>query len=71
MFWRLYTAILGHQITDAFEYLRNIGDQVQIVTGPVLTIDLVLVIDPQPAVAITTLQDAKKQSGLFTGRCTP
>ncbi|MDP3330563.1 MAG: ATP-grasp domain-containing protein [Methylococcaceae bacterium] len=71
MFWRLHTAVLGHQLHEAFEFLRDLGDEVQIVTGPVLTIDPVPQIDDQPAVAITTLQDARKQSGYFAGRCTP
>lgn len=37
MFWRLHTAVLGHQLHEAFEFLRDLGDEVQIVTGPVLT----------------------------------
>jgi hypothetical protein len=39
MFWRLHTAVQGHQIHNAFEFLRDLGDEVQIVTGPVLMID--------------------------------
>ena len=71
MFWRLHTAVLGHQLHEAFEFLRDLGDEVQIVTGPVLMIDPVPQIDDQPAVAITTPQHARKQSGYFADHCTP
>ena len=70
MFWRLHTEVLGRQVHEAFNYLRELGDQVQIVTGPVLTIDPVPEITFQPAVAITTLQDARKYLDSFAGGCT-
>lgn len=71
MFWRLHTAVFGQRIVDAFNYLDDLGDQVQIVSGASLTVDPVPLIDAQPALAITTLQDARRQSGHFGGRCTP
>ncbi len=71
MFWRLHTAIWGHQINEAYNFLTRLGDEVQIVTGSSLTMDPVPLINPQPALAVTTLQDARRQSGCFRGLCTP
>ena len=71
MFWRLHTAIFGDQLQEAYNFLMSLGDRVQVVTGPSLTIETVPAIEPQVALAMTTLQDARSQSGCFPGHCSP
>ena len=71
MFWRLHTAIFGDQLQEAYNYLMSQGDHVQVVTGSSLTVETVPEIQPQAALAITTLQDARSQSGCFRGHCSP
>ena len=71
MFWRLHTAIFGDQLQEAYNFLMSLGDHVQVVTGPSLTVETVPAIQPQAALAITTLQDARSQSGCFRGHCSP
>jgi hypothetical protein len=60
MFWRLHKAIFAEQIDKAVEVIKGLGDEFQVVSGtPSQLAEAPLSIN-QPALAITTLQDAQR-----------
>lgn len=61
MFWRLHKAIFDEQLKKAIEVIKNLGDSYQIVEGtPSQLKDVPFEKFNEPALAITTLQDAQR-----------
>ncbi|WP_347990313.1 ATP-grasp domain-containing protein [Methylomonas sp. AM2-LC] len=67
MFWRLHKAIFKNRIDEARQILVEFGDQVQIVSDSALFESSITDISGQPALALTTIQDARRISGCFAG----
>ncbi len=75
MYWRLHPKIFDKthedQLNTAINWIALQGDICQVVYGSAFDCQDVLSVEPQPALAMTTLQDARKQSGALKGACTP
>lgn len=72
MYWRLHQAIFKDRLDEAVRIIESFGDTVQILEGHSLSLPNALHFDEgQPALAMTTLQDARKQNGFYKGLCTP
>lgn len=72
MYWRLHQAIFRDRLYEAVAIAQSFGDTVQAIEGNSLSLPESFRFDRgRPALAMTTLQDARRQNGFYKGLCTP